>query len=348
MHSRPSSDESQLHQQLEILWRTDPGLPLLEAAARIGRPEARLMAARVGAAVVRLEPSWPELCRGLMTLGTVTLHVDCRVGIHRKEVRLNDVGAADITAICRGEGTELRLLLSRWASGFAVCEGGVPGAPEGLHFYDRHGDSALRVLVSHQTHRAAWAKLVAAHRAVEQGAPLALEPLPLPPPATPPTVSAEALRAAWGGLSDARDFFRLLRSFNLTRAQAYQLVGPTFAVEISQNGVQELLERCSADNVPLAFALGNRAAIHVHNGTLECVSSAGPLTVIRDPGHTILLHRGRFASAWVVHRRGLEGLQTTVELLTEHGDVVGTLRPSDLQDWRWRRLTEHTLLRGAA
>lgn len=345
MHSRPSSDESQLHQQLEILWRTDPGLSLIEAAARIGRPEARLMAARVGTAVVRLNPDWPELCRALTTLGTVTLHVDCRVGIHRKEVRLNDVGAADITAIARGEGTELRLLLSRWASGFAVCEAGLPGAPQGLHFYDRHGDSALRVLVGNQTDRLGWAKLVAAHRAVEQRGALPIEAPPPPPPAVPPAISAETLRSAWGELGDARDFFRMLRSFNLTRAQAYQLVGPAFAVEINQNSVQDIMERCSADHVPLALALGNRAAIHVHNGTLECVSRVGPLCVVRDPGHTILLHRGRFASAWVVHRRGLEGLQTTVELLTEHGDVVGTLRPADLMDWRWRRLTEHCLLR---
>ena len=348
MHSRPSTDESQLHQQLEILWRTEPGISLIEAAERVGRPEATLLAARVGGAVVRLDDRWGDLCKGLMELGTVTLHVDCRVGLHRKEVRLNDVGAADITAIARGEGTELRLLLSRWASSFAVCEAGLPGAPQGLHLYDRHGDSALRVLIGHQTDRAGWAKLVGKHRAAEQRAAVSVEPLPAPPPASPPAVSLDELRQKWAELRDARDFFRLMRHFNITRAQAYALVGTTYAAQISQRGVLEILERCSADNVPLALALGNRAAIHVHNGTLDCVSSAGPLCVVNDPGHTILLHRGRFASAWIVHRRGLEGMQTTVELLTEHGDVVGTIRPADLQDWRWRRLTEHTQLRHPA
>ncbi|MBL8619220.1 MAG: hypothetical protein JNM72_26645 [Deltaproteobacteria bacterium] len=345
MQPPPSSSALPLQHQLAVLWAADPGLTLPEAAARLQRPEALLMAARVGADVVRLDDDLPGLLRGLADLGTLTLHVDCRVGLHRKVVALRDIGAAEITAICRGEQTELRLLLSRWAAGFAVCTPGVPASPMGLHFYDRHGDSALRVLLSVGSDRAAFARLVAKHRAADQKATPPTEALPTPPVEQLPQISAAQLRVEWQELRDARDFFRLLQRHNLSRAQCYRLVGETFAEPISVAGVVHALERCAADAVPLSLAVGNRAAIHVHQGVIECISQVGAVCALTDPGHTLLLHLDRVHSAWVVHKVGLEGAQTTIELLTAHGDVVGTIRPADLNDWRWRRLTTHTALR---
>jgi len=345
MQPPPHSSDLPLHHQLAVLWAADPGLTLPEAAARLQRPEALLMAARVGADVVRLDTDWAALLRGLTGLGTLTVHVDCRMGLHRKVVALKDIGAADITAICRGEQTELRLLLSRWAAGYAVCTPGVPASPVGLHLYDRHGDSALRVLLSAGSDRAAFARLVAKHRAADQRATPPSEPLPTPPVEQQPAAGAEQLRAEWQALRDARDFFRLLQRHGLSRAQCYRLVGDSFAEQISVAGVIEALERCSADAIPLSLAVGNRAAIHVHQGVIECISRVGAVCAITDPGHTLLLHLDRIDSAWVVHKTGLEGPQTTVELLSPQGDVVGTIRPAALSDWRWRRLTAHAALR---
>jgi len=336
--------DSVLRDRLDALQAADPRLRLIEAATQLAVPEARLFLARTGLDIVRLTEGWVDLAKALSSLGPVIVHLDTKVGIHRKHMQFGEVGAADITAIARGEGGELRMLLSRWNSAWAVCSKQVPGAPEGLHIFDRHGDSALRILLDTQTDRKAWGALVGRLRAPLQQEALNLEPVPLPASPAEGEHDAQAFRELWSSLRDVRDFYRLMRSWNLTREQAYQLVGPAYAQRLRVQGVQEVLERLARDEVPVSLALGNRAAIQVHMGAIECVGRAGHLLTILDPLHTAQINTRAMRGAWVVRRNGLEGMQTVVEVLTDYGDVAATLRPAELDDWRWRRAVEHALL----
>ena len=76
----------------------------------------------------------------------------------------------------------------------------------------------------------------------------------------------------------------LLRTFNLSRSEAYRQVEGEWAHRFPVARTGTLLERLAADEVPVSIAYANRGAILVHRGIVERVAAAGNAVCILDPG----------------------------------------------------------------
>ena len=126
--------------------RAQRRLDVTVAATQLKVPEARLFAAHTGPDRIRLRSDWNRLLSSLARLGSVIFHTDGRLGIHRLEARVDTVRSSATSAIIKGDTAELRLLLSRWHTAWAVMHDTDGFAEVGIHIHDRHGDPVLRII----------------------------------------------------------------------------------------------------------------------------------------------------------------------------------------------------------
>ena len=296
-------------------------------AAALQVPEARLLAAQPHPDRVRLGDDWTALVDGLAGLGPLQLHTDSRLGVHRVQATVDDVRARDGTARLRGETAELRLLLRRWASGWAVVHDPDGFAEPGLHIYDAHGDPVLRVLLSARTDRSAFRQLVARLRADRQDTPLPVRghsPLCAARPVSPEAQTQ--LLDAWPHLRDARQLGHLLRRTGLRRPEAYAWVAPHYARPLARSELRQLLDHSARAEVMLALSLANRACVQTHHGLLDHVSHPAGWLAVHDPCLFLLLDPGAARSIWLVRRPSAGGMRLHVELIGHQGDVLGSIR----------------------
>jgi len=314
-----------------------------DGAAVLQVPEARLFAAHTDPDRVRLADDWKALLESLPNLGTLRFHTDTRLGLHRVDAAIEKVRVGPTSAVLRGDSVDLRLLLTRWNTAWAVMHDRDGFAELGIHIHDPHGDPVLRIVQTMRTDRRAMQRLVGTLRAPQQNAPLPLtEPPSLPsPPAVAPNLR-DALLESWPHLKGMRDFGTLLRRHGLRRPDAYALVAPVFAQPIAFGTVRDILERSVRSEVPVSIGIGNRACIQAHRGLVDHVSHPGGWLTIRDPSVFIHLDPRTVDSVWVVRRPGPGGTHIHVELLGPGGDLLGTIRSlrteNQSEDWRWRRI----------
>ena len=313
-----------------------------DGAEALNVPEARLFEAHTDPDRVRLSNDWNTLLQALPGLGTLRFHTDARPGIHRVDAQIEQVRVGPGSAVLRGDSIDLRLLLTRWNTAWAVMHDRDGFAELGIHIHDPHGDPVLRIVQTLRTDRRAMQRLVAQLRAPRQDAPL---PLRAPPALPSPMAVAPDLRRvmldAWPHLRGVRDFSRLIRRHRLRRPDAYALVAPTYAQPIAFSKVRSLLEQAVRAELPLALAVGNRACIQAHRGIIDHISHPGGWLTIRDPSVFVHLDPRTLDSVWVVRRPGPGGTHLHVELIGPGGDLVGSIRSlrteDQSEDWRWRR-----------
>jgi len=328
--------------------RAQRRLDVTGAAVELKVPEARLFAAHIGPDRVRLNNDWNTLLSGLTELGSLVFHTDGRLGIHRVEATIEKVRSSATSAILQGDTAELRLLLTRWHSAWAVMHDDDGFAEIGIHIHDRHGDPVLRIVQGMRTDRRALQRLVAQLRMPRQDTPIPLvTPPSLPaPPAVQPDLRRE-LQAAWPHMSGSRDLSALLRRHGLRRPDAYALVAPIYAQPVGLDFIGNLLEEVVRNETLVAVSLGNRACIQTHRGILDLVSQPGRWLTVRDPALFLHFDTSAIESAWVVRRPGRVGTHVLVELLGAGGDLLGSIRSTRNEDqdecWRWRRVVGSAL-----
>jgi len=332
--------------------RAQRRLDVTGAAVELKVPEARLFAAHIGPDRVRLNNDWSTLLEGLIDLGPLVFHTDGRLGIHRIEAKLDRVRTSASSAILQGDTAELRLLLSRWHSAWAVMHDDDGFAEIGVHIHDRHGDPVLRIVQGMRTDRRALQRLVAKLRMPRQDAPVPL----ITPPSLPSTPAVQpdlrrALQASWPHLSGSRDLSALLRRHGLRRPDAYALVAPLYAQPVSIDFLGRLVDEVVRSELMVAVSLGNRACIQTHRGILDLASRPGRWLTVGDPALFIHFDTSIIESAWVVRRPGRGGTHMLVELLGAGGDLLGGIRSTRSEDQqecrRWRRVVGSTLEKGA-
>lgn len=336
--------DARLLRELDKLPATD----FRTASAVLEVPEARLCHLRRSPELVRLQPDWETFFRGLKSLGPVVFQLEGPAGTQRQDGEVDELGLTRTTALLRSTTrlAELRLLLPQLSSLFAVCVAGHPAGAHGFHVFDRHGAAAFRVLLSLRTPRRAFSDLVARMRAADQAQPplAAAPPLALAspePPRDPP-----ALLQAWARVQSPADVLRIQREHGVDRAALYRALAPAFTTPLRHGGLQDLLERCVADEQTVAISMGNRAAVQVHRAMVERVAPVGQLLTVLDPTLTFLHDTRSADTVWIVRRPSPRGLISGLEVLGPTGAVILSVRAgyhrSEGESWRWRRAIEHT------
>lgn len=153
---------------------------------------------------------------------------------------------------------DLRLFLNQWASAFHISEATARGERQSIQFFDNQGDALLKVYTTENTDVAEWGSLLTRFIFAENP-PLELQSIENAAPAAV-TVDAETVDKEWRAMTDVHQFFGLLKRHNLTRQQAFSLVGDDLACKVTNGALAQLLETARQMVTKLWYLLATAAA----------------------------------------------------------------------------------------
>jgi len=310
-----------------------------------GLSPAEQVALRWGEGATPLGGRWGALLECLPDVGRMRWRVENDLGSLEVAGSLDEVDATPRTAIGRGPGLELRLLLSRWAWAFAVDVEPHRGLRSSLRAFDDRGTELLRADLVADSDYLPYARMLSSFRNPDLSWTMAVEPPPRPGAyESRGVIATVAVLEAWSAMQTSGDFFRLLRTFELSRPAAYRQVEGAFARRLPASATGLLLEALAGAEVPLALRFASRGAILVHRGIVERVCTAGNALCVLDPGVRLELDLARAAECWLVRRPDACGERLSLELLDAQGDAIVTVRDArsdhEPSDPRWLAAAE--------
>ena len=265
----------------------NPGKYARDIAGLMNLSEAELTFARVGHDAWRLRGEIREILGALEAVGETKCICRNVYAVHAQAGRFTQPhlnGHAGL--VLNPRGLDLRLFLNQWASAFHLSETTARGERQSIQFFDHQGDAVLKVYTTDNTDLAAWADVLT--RFIFADNP----PLELKVAETPlyaENADAALVDKAWRAMTDVHQFFGLLKRHNLSRQQAFRLVGDdlTGAVE-------------------------------------KVVPMKGWLNIF-NPTFTLHLLEETIAESWVTRKPTADGHVTSLELFAADGTQIAQL-----------------------
>ncbi|MFK3706178.1 putative hemin transport protein [Raoultella sp. BIGb0138] len=290
-----------------------------DIAAAMGISEAELTAARVGHDAIRLQDDVRAIIAALEKVGETKCICRNEYAVHEQVGQFTHQhlsGHAGL--VLNPRALDLRLFLSQWASAFHLSDNGR----QSIQFFDPHGDALLKVYATSQTDMAAWDTLLAEHSQTE---PAALTIRPADAARYADTADGAALESEWRAMTDVHQFFGLLRKYNLSRQQAFRLVGDDLACRVDNEALPRLLETIREAGNEIMIFVGNRGCVQIFTGALEkLVPMRGWLNIF-NPTFTLHLREDSIDEIWVTRKPTADGHVTSVELFAQDGTQIAQL-----------------------
>ena len=124
-------------------------------------------------------------------------------------------------------------------------------------------------------------------------------------------------------MRDIHEFFPLLKRFRAQPARSPRCHRErSFVRRLDLSATRNLLERASADAVPIMCFVGNRGGIQIHHGPVSTIKIMGPWLNVLDPGFNLHLRQDLVAETWLVRKPTRHGLITSVELYAEDRSLI--------------------------
>jgi len=284
--------------------------------------EAELVAAEVGRSAIRLKPDLDILLNGLTAVGEVMALTRNESAVHEKIGPYEKVVIGPMASMVLGEQVDLRIFPAKWAFGFAVEKSGTDGAVRrSLQFFDAQGNAVHKVHARPATDMEAWDVLVGNLRHAEQGD--AIEVV-APPTAMPLGEAADVatLRERWLALTDTHQFFGMLKTLNLPRLAAIEMVGSDLAWQLDAGAVEQMFTAVSGTDLPIMAFVGNHGCIQIHAGPISNVKPMGPWLNVMDDTFHLHLRLDHIASVWAVRKPTSDGHVTSVEVYDGNRELI--------------------------
>ncbi len=336
--------KTELRQAWNNLREENPKIRIRNAAEELGVSEAELLATGCGETVTRLEVNdWSEFLKELESLGRVMGLTRNDQFVHeRKGVYENaETGLPHKMALFVNPDIDLRIFLSPWKFGFAVCEETPRGKRESLQFFDQCGTAIHKIYLLDESNRDAFETIVGKYRSKSQAPTLTVSPKPERGEERPDSaIDVEGFRRAWSQLRDTHDFFPMLRKFGVSRPQALRLADTEMATEVSPNVLREILQNTARRDLPIMIFVGNHGIIQIHTGTVGKVFAQGEWFNVMDEAFNLHARETEIAKAYVVRKPTEDGTVTSVEFFNKDGEDValffGKRKPGvpEMQEWR--------------
>lgn len=344
------TQDSELYPRYKRILAASPKLRRRDQAKELEVTEAALIDHQCGVRSVRLNNQFSDLIRQLPELGyimTLTRNEHCvheRKGVYQN-VRIN--GPMGLV-IADDRKVDLRLILSRWALGFAVSEETPRGTRYSLQFFDKSGTAIQKVFLQPQSHHDAYVSLVETYRADDQNGELTYEPMTDQPEYVDDSeVDRDQVREEWTTMSDVHQFFGLLRRYKISREQAFRLVGEPWALPFDPTQLKDLLITASDTTLPIMCFVGNHGNIQIHTGPVDNIRVMGPWLNVLDPEFNLHLQREGVASGWLVRKPTVDGVVTSLEFYDAQGETIaqffGAREEGSPENTSWRALAESVL-----
>ncbi len=262
-----SQNAQDIWQQYQTLKTHSPAKYARDLAHDLAISEAELTFARVGHDAVRLNDDARAILSALETVGETKCICRNDYAVHEQLGSFTNLKIGEHAGlVLNPRALDLRLFITQWASAFALREQSPHGERQSIQFFDRQGDALLKVYATANTVRSAWDDLLATFTATAS-LPLNLKPEEKPHYAT--DSDAATLDRAWRAMTDVHQFFGLLKKNNITRQQAFRLVGDDLACLVSNEALPQLLDTVVAQGNEIMIFVGNRGCTQIFTGALE-------------------------------------------------------------------------------
>lgn len=344
-HAMETAPAQALRETWQALRREEPRIRMKDAADRLGVSEAELLAARCGLGVRRLTGPWGDLLQALPLLGEVMVLTRNEHVVHEKTGTFGNVSVFKAMGLVLNREIDLRVLLNRWASGFAVTEETASGVRHSLQFFARDGTAVHKVYLPADAHTGAYEELVGDFLSDDQTPGETVRAATPDEPESPDSeVDVARFRTEWQALTDVHDFMSLLRRHRVGRVQALRLAGSDLARPMARDSFIRALEGAAETGLSIMVFVGSPGVIQIHTGPVNALKRVGPWFNVLDPGFNLHLRDGDIASAWLVRKPTKDGIVTSLEIY-DAGDrqialMFGERHEGEPENPAWRALLE--------
>lgn len=301
----------------------NPGKYARDIARLMTITEAELAYARVGHDAWRLQGEIRDILAALENVGETKSICRNEYAVHEQLGAFTHQhlsGHAGL--VLNPRALDLRLFLNQWASAFHLCEATARGERQSIQFFDHQGEAVLKVYATENTDIAAWGDVLS--RFIIAGNP----PVMLKAaeqPALSQDADASKVDAEWRAMTDVHQFFSLLKRHNLSRQEAFRLVGDDLACKVDNHALAQLLTRASQDRNEIMIFIGNRGCVQIFTGAVEqWVPMKGWLNIF-NPTFTLHLLEEAIAESWVTRKPTADGHVTSLELFAADGTQIAQL-----------------------
>ncbi len=346
---------SPLQQRFTQLMTAEPEIRRREVAAKLDVSEAALIDQQCGVQSVRLNDQFADMIRAMPELGYIMTLTRNEYAVHeRKGIYANvRIGGPMGLVITEDRKIDLRIVLSRWAFGYAVREETARGDRFSLQFFDKAGTAIQKIFLQSDSNEQGYADLVEKFHATEQDdVQVYDDSVEVAEYVTDDQVDVAKLTEEWLGMTDVHQFFGMLRRHQISREQAFRLVGAPHAEAIDPAGVVTLLEQAAEKTLSIMCFVGNRGNIQIHTGPVKAIKRMGPWLNVLDPEFNLHLLESGVASAWLIRKPTEDGTVTSVELYDRDGETIaqffGQRQEGNPENTVWRDLAESLPGRKAA
>jgi len=294
-----------------------------DIAGLMGISEAELTFARVGHDAWRLHGDIREILGALEAVGETKCICRNEYAVHEQvgtftHQHLN--GHAGL--VLNPRALDLRLFLNQWASVFHISEATARGERQSIQFFDHQGDALLKVYANDNTDVSAWGDVLTRFMFADNP-PLALKAAEAPVHAV--NADDATLDSEWRAMTDVHQFFSLLKRHNLSRQQAFRLVGDDLACQVDSSALAQLLDTARQDGNEIMIFVGNRGCVQIFTGAIEkLVPMKGWLNIFNST-FTLHLLEESIAEAWVTRKPTADGHVTSLELFAADGTQIAQL-----------------------
>jgi putative hemin transport protein len=345
-----SKTDSELYQRYKLLSIEQPKLRRREQAESLQVSEAALIDQQCGVTSVRLSTNFADIIKALPSLGYIMTLTRNDSAVHERKGVYSNVSVRGPMGLVISEDRkiDLRIIVSRWASGFAVQESIKDGYRYSLQFFDCAGTAIQKIYLQPSSDTPAFATLIKQFNDADS-APLSFSDLPAEPDTVDSIqVDKQALISEWQGMSNVHQFFGMLKKYQISREQAFEIVGAPLAQPVDPSQMADFLATIAQSDLSIMCFVGNYGNIQIHTGTIETVKKVGPWLNILDPEFNLHLLEENVVNAWLIKKPTVDGDVTSLELYDEKGVTIaqffGQRNEGEAENQQWRTLVESLLV----
>lgn len=157
-------------------------------------------------------------------------------------------------------------------------------------------------------------------------------------------IDVPGLHRDWYAMRDTHDFFLILKKYDVSRLQAFRLIGAAYAQQVKAGDFRRVLGLASDKKIQIMVFVSNSCVIQIHTGMISNISVTQGWLNVLDPDFNLHLRQDHIASAWIVRKPTVDGVVTSLELFDYSGELIamifGQRKPGFPENIQWRALLD--------
>ena len=328
----------------------NPKLRERDLAIKLGISEAELVAAHCGGLTDdskmkarRLDVDLEALLKGAKKIGEVMVLTRNESAVHEKIGHYEKIFANPAHAMTLGENIDLRIFQDQWKFGFAVEKITEDQTRRSLQFFDQYGTAVHKIHLRPDSDLDAYETLCSSLSSDEVD--LGVQPEPTIAFHVPKKRNlSHRLEERWAAMTDVHQFIGILNDLDLSRYDAVDLIGETYARQVQSDQIPKMLEGLAERATPIMCFVGSRGCIQIHSGPISQTKAMGPWFNIMDPTFHLHLRTDHIDELWVVQKPTKDGHVTSVEAYNSDKQLIiqffGKRREGETELTAWRECVD--------